>query len=163
MSTYAISLLTDRKLVIRIKKTCDISKYLLPNEIDWSSNQIKGISSMKVNNKSVSLDCITTYEKSKCLQIYNDEYKRNKNKETPDLFSIRTNKDWITSLSENKNFHEKILSIGFNSIEEFRFPLVLNKWYKRLFKLSPQTSIKYESIKKKAHLTNNNKIRKVNS
>ena len=155
---YGLSLLTNRKFTIDITTPCDLTSLLIPNEIDWSPHQtIK-----RNNNKSVLLSCLNQV-KSECLQIYNDEYKRNNdNKESPDLFRIKTNKDWITPLGENKNFHEKILSLGFNSVEEFRLPLVFNKWYKRLFKLSPRLSVKYASIRKKARLdTNDSTKRKV--
>ena len=158
---YGLALLTNRKFIIDITTPCDLRSLLIPNEIDWSPNQ-----SINSHNKSVFLDCLNQV-KSECLGIYNDEYNKNNNhnnnnKETPDLFEIKTNKDWITPLSGNKYLNEKILSIGFNSIEEFRFPLVFNKWYKRLFKLSPRLSSKYESIRKKASLdTNDNTKRKV--
>ena len=38
MTTYAIALLTDRKLLIKIDKPCPLEKTLLPNEIDWRFN-----------------------------------------------------------------------------------------------------------------------------
>ena len=40
MSAYAMGLLMDRKLIIKMQKPCSLKKHLIPNEIDWSFDHI---------------------------------------------------------------------------------------------------------------------------
>lgn len=133
MSAYAIALLTNRKLVIKMDKSCKLENYYEPNEIDWRFN-LENYSNM------------TKYE---FYIFYNLDYIKNQfvkinflNFETnTDILVIRTGLQLIKHLTINKKHHQKIKSLGFE-VSKFNIEYLYKDWYNKLFKLK-QTLRKY--------------------
>ena len=159
MSVYSFSLLTNRKFLIDITLPCNFSHLLVPNEIDWSFPIETSFAKSKLNMTRVYLDCFYKVKLGiECLRDY-DESNLNE-KTTIDLFSFKINKDWLDYFSKNKYFQKRILELDgeekVNTVNDFKLALLFNKWYKKLFKLSPSLLTKYEMIKRKNGLVNKN-------
>jgi hypothetical protein len=150
MSTYAISLLTDRKLVIRIKKTCDISKYLLPNEIDWNINlnQLENYHHLTVHNLFIYYNEEFIKNELKYINFLN--YETNK-----DVIVIRTGFNLLPYLAANPEHRLKLSKLGFKNVKEFTIEKLFYKWYKKLFKFNRYLQTKYDKL-----LNNNLKMNK---
>ncbi len=148
MSTYAISLLTDRKLIIRIKKTCDISKYLLPNEIDWNINlhQLENYHQLTTHNLFIYYNEDFIKNELKYINFVN--YETNK-----DVIVIRTGFNLLPYLAANPEHRLKLSQLGFNNVKAFTIEKLFYKWYKKLFKFNRNLQTKYDKL-----LNNNLKI-----
>jgi hypothetical protein len=77
---------------------------------------------------------------------------------SPTFLVLKSNQEWISFiLLEKKSLHKQIIHSGYvDSIEDFKFSLMFNKRYRKLFKLTPSMIQKYELLKRQARLGQNN-------
>jgi len=137
MSAYAIALLSDRHLVIKIKKTCDISKYLLPNEIDWNIN-LKNLN-LSRHNLLINYNEIFIQYELKHINFTNYEMMK-------DVIVFRTGFNLMPYLAANPAHHTKLKQLGFNNSKDFRLENVFHEWYSKLFKFNKNLQLKYNKL-----------------
>ena len=98
MTAYALSLLTDRKLLIKINKPCKLEKSFLPNEIDWRNN-FTNFNGMSQFNYHINWDF--NYLKTQFFNInFNNFFTE------VDVIILRTGLDLIKLLTDNRNHHD---------------------------------------------------------
>ncbi|RNA33250.1 hypothetical protein BpHYR1_050390 [Brachionus plicatilis] len=134
MSTYALSLLTERKLIIRMTSKCDINRILKPNKIDWDFKQIEN---KKLSKKRVPLNSRNAYLQFKNTTSVFSEYSE------IDLIVISSIYDFMKGLSENKHLKGKIESLGYKQ-ENFKLAFQLKNWFDHLFKLTEKFQQKFD-------------------
>lgn len=97
MTAYALSLMTDRQLIINMSSPCALDYYLLPNEVDWNQQVPAGLSWTKwggVNRIKQAVDI---------NQLWNNT----------DVVTMETNIHKLYSLSLNTNYHAKLRELGY--------------------------------------------------
>ena len=137
MTAYAIALLTDRQLVIRMTKPCNIKEFLQPNEVKWDMD-IPHDSNLSQFRFHIYWDqdfVKSDFKSINFLQFENEA----------DVIIIRTGFQLIKQLTINPNHHKKILSLGYK-IEEFNIESRLNEWFSRLFKLESSVKNNYDAF-----------------
>jgi len=157
MSVYALSIMTRRQFLIDIEIPCNFSQLFVPNKIDWSmkSNQIKE------RKNFMHIDCLNQIKLGpECLSQFEERLDENQNLvSSPTFLALKSNQEWISFFARKKSFHKQIIHSGYvDSIEDFKFSLMFNKWYKKLFKLTPEMSQKYELLKRQARLDKSTRI-----
>ena len=157
MSIYALSLMTRRQFLIDMQSPCNFSQLFLPNEIDWSISPPKIVAN---NEESVLVECMSqTKLGPECLRKYEEVEEEVKKEMAPKVIRLKSNKDWFSFFSLKKNFHTQIMRLNdFDSVDQFQFALVFNKWYRKLFKLSSSLNEKYEFIKRQARMMNDTRV-----
>lgn len=142
ITTYAISLLTDRQLLIKIDKPCKIENYLYPNEINWvyNSTAIKHLTKYELN---------IDYNKNILLNINVLDFKKDF-----DLIIVRTGANFVRYLALNSKYHQKIQQLGY-TIDNFNLETQFYNWYKKLFKFNNNLEIKYRNL---LNITSNKKL-----
>jgi len=149
MVAYALSLLTDRQLIIALKNPCNFDKIFLPNKVNWLPSQFD-----LTEKTSTILDCRGS-RRSNCIEGFSNA----KNFETDVLYLSATDQGLLRILAEQKDFQSKILSLGLvNNIQDFKLKNLFHKWYNDLFRLEPLLEEKYDLIKKQANLNKKTKI-----
>ena len=148
MSAYALSLLTDREFLIKITYPCAIENYLIPNEINWNADLLA--------SKSSYLNMFIGWDIDKLIHFgqINDF---NRVWGNVDVVFIKNQLDFIRLLSTNTNYHSKINKLGYE-IAEFNIESVFQKWYNKLFKLSPNLESKYQQFLNEAKPTAASKL-----
>jgi hypothetical protein len=147
MSSYGLSLLTNRRFLIDIRHPCNLNELLLPNEINWN------IKDQILNGTQTSLYCIdapTCVNHFKNVNMSNFEIDNN-------IVNIQLNNDWLAHFSNDKQIQDYVVKLGY-SPEKFKLIYMMNEWYTKLFKLSPLMQEKYDLIKENAKITSNTKI-----
>ncbi len=146
MSLYALSLFTQRQLLIDMTTPCSFTQMILPNQVNWNSNDYK------LNGKKNShLGCI---DKPSCMKIFDDIIDSSANELDNDILTVNVNNDWLTYFSQNPKFKTRIKKLGY-SPEKFKLIYLFKDWYNKLFKFSPDFQMKYDLIKSKADLEQN--------
>jgi len=140
LTVYAISLLTDRKILIRneLSKDCLIQEFLLPNEINWLQNATDIYNNL--TKVSIEFNWHGKIRQSKFSQINFLEYY-----EDADILTASINMQLIKHLTVNKNHHAKIKQLGY-SLDEFKIENVIYKWYNKLFKLNNNLDKKINEV-----------------
>ena len=143
MSAYALSLLTNRQLVIDIQKPCNFLELLEPNAVDWNpwSYDLNGL-------KNSELTCI---DELTCTQRF-DNANPSQFEAENDIITIRLNNDWLNYFSRAKHFKKSIKKLGYEP-DKFKLVYVMHDWYNKLFRLSPALSRKIDLFKNKSKLT----------
>ncbi|RNA02078.1 hypothetical protein BpHYR1_038632 [Brachionus plicatilis] len=134
LSTYAISMILDRKFTIKMTRNCDLKKIMEPNEINWDYEQVP----QKIGSKEINIG----WDRS-----YYDTFKKDislftKKKNTP-LIKVKAKIQFANVLRENQNLKPKIESLGYK-VDQFHIVYSLHKWYNQLFKLNKESQKKYE-------------------
>ncbi len=150
MSAYAMGLLMDRKLIIKIKKPCLLEKYLMPNEIDWSFDHIPNYQNLSKDTLYISYNDGFVRDDLKNINFLN--FKNNTN-----AILYRDGFNLIRHLTLNRNHHEKIKSLGY-SVKTFNIENMFFDIYKKLFKFNENLSILFEKTIKKAKPNSNSKL-----
>ena len=149
MSAYAISLLMDRQLLIKITP-CELSKYLEPNEIDWSIDHIPNYENLTKETFYIS---------------YNDRFVKNglKNinflnfKNQTNVILYRDGFNLIKHLTLNSNHHEKIKSLGY-SLNTFNIEQLFYDAYRKLFKFNKNLDRLFNTMLRQAKPNRNTKL-----
>lgn len=137
MTAYALSLLTDRKLLIKINKPCKLEKSFLPNEIDWRTNYTN-FNGMSQFNYHINWDF--NYLKTQFFNInFNNFFTE------VDVIILRTGLDLIKLLTDNRNHHDKIQQLGY-MVQNFNFEHVFYDWFHKLFKLNEYLDNKLKDL-----------------
>lgn len=150
MTTYALSLLTDRKFLIKIDKPCKLELFLEPNEFNWSYDILDKNQSLSTYKLFIyrDYDFVTgSFLKTNFLNFSTDV----------DLIIVRVGLNLVKHLTLNKLHHEKILQLGYK-IEDFNLEKQLYGWYKKLFKFNSYLDIKYANILKTAKPNSDTKV-----
>lgn len=150
MSAYAMGLLMNRKLIIKLKKPCPLENYLIPNEIDWSFDHIPGYQNLSKEAFYIS---------------YNDNFVKNdlKNidflnfKSNVSVIFYRDGFNLIRHLTLNINHLEKIKSLGY-SVNNFNIENMFYDFYKRMFKFNKKLDSLFKKTIKKAKPNKNSKL-----
>jgi len=141
LTVYAISLLTDRTLVIKneLAKNCFIQKHLVPNKINWT-REVNDIYNNLTRNH-IEFNWYGKIKESNFSKINFLEYY----KDIDILIANAQCMNLIKHLTVNKNHHDKIKKLGY-SLNEFTIENVIDKWYNQLFKLSNNLDKKLKEI-----------------
>ena len=142
MSSYALSLLTNRQLIIDITAPCDFQELLAPNEVNWSKKHYK------LNGlKRKSIYCI---DSTKCTDSFNEANTTDFELDN-DIITIQLNNDWLEYFSGAKNFQSGITKLGYQP-DKFKLVYVMHKWYSKLFKLTPHLQDQFELFLKNSNV-----------
>ena len=148
MSSYAWSLITNRKFLIRHTRPCLLTNMLIPNEIDWDIEKTNIIIT-ETNKKEYTL--IDNIKFRAQLLNFTNFYS------SFSFIVFRNNNDWLENLSKNKIAKERLKRLGYD-LNKFKIQYIFRIWYKKLFKLSPNLELKYKLFLKKAKLNNRSKL-----
>ena len=143
MSAYAISLLTDRYLLIYHVKPCLLDHFFEP--------------SIYFINATINDD-----QASKMWYLNNEDFRKslsylNAFNLTSKYITIRNNLEWIEPLSKNKFYKEKIKELGYTE-RNFKIQFLFKNWYSEIFKLNKRLNEKYLKFLKKAKPSNKTKL-----
>jgi hypothetical protein len=143
MSAYAISLLTDRYLLIYHVKPCLLDHFFEP--------------SIYFINATINDD-----QASKMWYLNNEDFRKslsylNAFNLTSKYITIRNNLEWIEPLSKNKIYKEKIKELGYTE-RNFKIQFLFKNWYSEIFKLNKRLNEKYLKFLKKAKPSNTTKL-----
>jgi len=143
MSAYAISLLTDRYLLIYHVKPCLLNHFFEP--------------SIYFINKTINYD-----QASKKWYLNNEDFRKslsylNAFNLTSKYITIRNNLEWIEPLSKNEIYKEKIKELGYTE-KNFKIQFLFKNWYSEIFKLNKRLNEKYLKFLKKAKPRNKTKL-----
>jgi hypothetical protein len=151
MSAYALSLLTNRQLIIDLKDPCDFEQIFTPNKVNWRMNNYN-----LSNKTSTTINCIKSY-----MKCFND-FKSIKNLNFDVIYLTATLLDsleWYIPKQSNLELEKDILHLGLvKDVKDFSLKNMFHKWYNELFRLETGLKEKYEKIKRKASLDNHTKI-----
>jgi hypothetical protein len=114
LTVYAISLLTDRKFIIKneLAKNCFIQNFLLPNKINWNQ-EISDIYNNLTRNH-IEFSWYGKIKESHFSQINFLEYFQD-----VDILTATTGMQLIKHLTINKHHHSKIKNLGY-SLNDFK-------------------------------------------
>jgi hypothetical protein len=143
MSAYALSLLTDRYLLIYHVKPCLLNHFFEP--------------SIYFINKTINYD-----QASKKWYLNNEDFRKslsylNAFNLTSKYITIRNNLEWIEPLSKNEIYKEKIKELGYTE-KNFKIQFLFKNWYSEIFKLNKRLNEKYLKFLKKAKPRNKTKL-----
>ncbi|CAF0745517.1 unnamed protein product [Brachionus calyciflorus] len=148
MSTYVISLLTDRQFIIKMTKNCDLKKILEPNEINWDHEQVpKNITNEELN---IGWDFRIFNMLKESISLFTNLNSKN-------LIKVKSGMMFANGLIENCNLKEKIEKLGYEQ-SKFHIAYQFNKLYKQLFKLNNQTQKRYDEFLKKLKPNSHSKL-----
>ncbi|RNA11346.1 hypothetical protein BpHYR1_006320 [Brachionus plicatilis] len=134
LSTYAISMIIDRKFTIKMTRDCDLRRILEPNEINWDHEQVP----LKVKSKQINIGWEFSF-----YDIFRNDISLFTNNEDTPLIKVKAGIQFANVLRENKNLKQKIESLGYK-VNQFHIVHSLHKWYNQLFKLNKESQKKYE-------------------
>jgi hypothetical protein len=150
MTAYAISLLSQRQLIINIEQPCNFTQLFVPNQVNWLMSQ----HSINENSTVRRIRCMDRIELGNCLKKF--AYINESNLElSTTVLIINTNYQWISYFAHNKHFESNIIKLGYKP-QGFHLSLLFHEWFNKLFKLSPNLSSKYDIIKQEANLDKEN-------
>ena len=150
MTSYAISLLAQRQLIINIEQPCNFTQLFVPNQVNWLMSQ----HSISENSTVRRIRCMDRIELGNCLKKF--AYINESNLElSTDILIINTNYQWISYFAHNKHFGSNIIKLGYKP-QGFHLSLLFHEWFNKLFKLSPNLFTKYDIIKQEANLNKEN-------
>ena len=138
MTTYAIALLTDRKLLIKITHPCQLEEYIQPNKINWSTYLVHDLG--RLPRYDLLIDVNLTYIQHDFVKINFLNYKKQTN-----LLRVRTGANLIKHLTLNRNHHAKIIQLGYK-LDEFNLEHLFYEWYEKLFKFNADLEVKYNKM-----------------
>ena len=138
MSTYAWSLLTNRKFLIKMKHPCPLDEILEPNEIKWNE-QIPNEQSLSKSQYYLYWDP-DYMNKFKYYDLLNSL-----NNDETDIIEIRTGGLLLNKFSQNKLLHKRIKQLGYKP-NEFKLHYLMHSWYNKLFKLTEKSNLEYNSV-----------------
>ncbi len=141
LTSYALSLIMDRKFLIRMTKPCQLEDYLIPNELDWSPSNVPNLNKMK--HHYLSIDWRGYINESSFSKINFIEYYKQ-----TDVIITQINMQLIKHLTINSKHHKRIKQLGY-LVNEFNLEMLIYKWFNKLFKLNAQLEAEYESLIKK--------------
>jgi len=150
MSAYAMGLLMNRKLIIKLKKPCPLENYLIPNEIDWSFDHIPGYQNLSKEAFYISYNDNFVKNDLKNIDFLN--FKSNVN-----VILYRDGFNLIRHLTLNINHLEKIKSLGY-SVNNFNIENMFYDFYKRMFKFNKKLDSLFKKTIKKAKPNKNSKL-----
>jgi len=137
---YALSLLSDRHLLIRMTVPCNIEEFLLPNKVDWLIKNVHDLDKLSKHNIPIDELWNGKLNESKLTQIdfltYNSEI---------DVLIIKTGLNLIKHLTINPKHHFKIKNQFGYSLNEFNIEHLVHKWFNHLFKFTDQLKQTYEN------------------
>lgn len=143
MSAYVWSILTNRTLLIRINRPCNMATLLEPNLIDW--------------NRNVNIDRSQTAE---MFKYGDDAFKQRLAsidltllKQTKRLIVLHTNRNYAETIGKNPLYRRQLEMNGLDA-DRLDLPYTFERFYHRLFKLSPSQRVKFEQFRQRAKPTN---------
>lgn len=149
MSSYAWSLITNRKFLIRHEKPCLLTNMLEPNEINWNIKS-KNFTKIQKSN-SIAFDYIDSVKFKASLTNYTEF-------DTDEIFIVfKNNLDWLEPLSKNKIVIDRLKFLNIDP-NEFKLPIIFQKWYNKLFKLNKKLDFLYKKFLSKINTNKNGKI-----
>ena len=92
MSAYAIALISNRQLVIKIEHPCSLSKFLEPNEVNWDIDLTDSLTRFNLEINWNKLFIKTILPKINFLEFENNT----------DVILIKTGIQFIKYLSTNQ-------------------------------------------------------------
>lgn len=148
-TTYALSILTNRQLLLKIEKPCKLEKSILPNEIDWRMNAslLHGISMF---NYFIYWDFHFVKEHFLNTDFTNFH-------PGADFIIVRTGLDLLQHLTVNPKHHSRLKESGYE-ISKFNLENILEEWFRKLFKYNDDLETKYNEMLKLARPTANTKL-----
>ena len=149
MSLYALSLLTDRQLIIDIDNPCDFEQIYLPNLVNWRPNQLLNVK----KPKRIYFNC---HNWPTCVKKFNPNHSDASSIFSNDIIVITgPNYDWLEYFASNAHFRNVTQKLG---ITDFRLAKVFRDWFDQLFKLSDSLQAKYALVLNQARLTNQTRV-----
>lgn len=142
VTTYALAQLTNRVFLIHMTEPCNITDYLLPNEINWNQNINELIENGKLPKNFTSLKYLNqNYGKYKAYNM-TDVYEIIVYYKNIDVIYFSINDNWLFYFSGETIFHNKVRQLGYEP-PQFEISFVLKSWLAKLFKFSPKLQEEY--------------------
>jgi len=135
---YAISLLSDRHLLINMTVPCNIENFLLPNKVNWLKH-VDGFDNLTRHQIPIENLWRGKMNESKLSQINFLSYHSQ-----TEVLIVKRGLNLINHLTINPAHHFKIKSQLGYSLDEFKIEYLIHKWFNLLFKFSDQLKIKFE-------------------
>ena len=156
MHAYALSLLTQRQLIVDMNEPCNFSKIFAPNKVNWlpSQHNFSKQTYIRLNCLSIKTRKACAYENVK--RLGEDLVYFRSTDHAADIFYDEENSETKRLL---KKIEKDILNIGVvKRIQDFTLKNLFHIWYKDLFRLEASLETKYNHIKQQAYLNHGNMI-----
>ncbi|CAF0708778.1 unnamed protein product [Brachionus calyciflorus] len=139
LSTYAFSLLLNRKFTMKMTKGCDLRDILEPNEINWDHEKLpKNIDSVELK-----------FAKRTFFDMFKTDYSLIEKHDNSSLIRVKTVYFLIDALFNNKQFKQRIREdLGIYK-SDVNVANLLNNWYKKMFKLNKKYQGRYDDLLKR--------------
>ncbi|CAF0906299.1 unnamed protein product [Brachionus calyciflorus] len=135
MSTYAISLLTNRQFIIKMTKNCDLKKILEPNEINWNYEQVPD---------NISIEELKIFNNQPFNQ-FKQKLSLFPNLNRTNMINVKYGMMFMHRLIDDPILKKKIKKLGYEQ-SKFHMAYQFHKWYKQLFKLNNRTQKKHDEF-----------------
>lgn len=146
-SAYVWSILTNRSLLIKMTRPCNLVNLLLPNEVDWNRD-VQVNENDKVELFKYGDNAFKERLKYMDLTLY---------KQATRLIVLHTNRNYAEAIEKNKQFHDTLRAHGYDP-ERFDLSYSFREMYGRLFKLAPKLQTQYNEFMARARPNNNTKL-----
>ena len=155
LASYALSLILDRKFLIKITQPCHIESILEPNKVDWLSlkrfTSAASSPSKKLNainfNMRYNYDLMKQFETIDVLDYFELLNERS-------LINVGASIMFSDSFAKNPHLRQRLVELGYANQSAFMIHRQLHKWYNELFRLTPLYQRKYDKLLRRAKPTN---------
>jgi hypothetical protein len=149
VSGYWLAMLTNRSLIIRMNRPCNLNEIFEPNELNWN---------VEVNDEIIKQKKI----RSKFIKLMNPKYFKEKLETTKTtrlkyfdddrfkLIILLTNRNFADALANNKMFAERFQRLGIANQSLVQLKYSFDDIYRRLFKFTPSVQQKYDRFVQRA-------------
>lgn len=149
MTAYAISLISNRKLLIKVDFPCKIENFLLPNEVNWVTTSLNF---KKYTHYVLDVNWNVRFSNRKFLKINFNNFQDHKQ-----IIIFKCGLNLVKHLTFNKQHHKKIESLGYN-LNNFTMENLFYKWWNELFILEEKIDKKLKSILLNLNKKSNRKL-----
>jgi hypothetical protein len=172
ISAYVWGQITNRTLLLKVNKPCDIIHLLHPNKIMWNKSiedhyacliSGKNIKKIKIkknkcqSEKSLTAVVLKLYEnngfRSRVSSLNLLDYYKDK-----DIIYLNTlNRNLLPSMAKNKYIKDRLNELGLDP-QKLDIPYLFKPFYDKLFRLSPHLEQKHQLFLAKAKPTPSTKL-----
>lgn len=149
LSTYAYSLLTNRKFLIKMTKNCELSDLMEPNEIDWDYKQIAHLWFLRIKNFFIlwNFDYFDNLNEVNIIKDY----------ESFDLINVRSGIMYSDMFGTNTFLKSRLKELGYDP-GKFLIVYQMKNWYTKLFRLKKNSEKIYQEYLKRLKPTKKSKL-----
>ena len=147
VTTYAISLLIGRKFLIKMDQPCNLTDFLLPNQIDWNKSFNELIQEGKLRPNFTTLKYLKrnrgNFKAYNVTSVLNMAYRY----WDIDVIFFTVNDNWLPFFQGNKYLKQRIFQVGY-AFHDFKMSFLLKDWLNKLFKFSTRLQEEYDKYTK---------------